>query len=243
MEGAEFIEVEHLFSSVESMQRHFDELYGVRNAERLPTAHDCVDLFAVGIRDLRQARRASDEDMVRLGLARLGSRLFPFAMVAGESLSVAAGLEIKYPMVGCGYCRNVPCTCAEVRGDAMLALDEVGDRASWSLSDWQKWLHGVYNLKNQERGVDYTIGRLSDELVELIALEHFASKMKPDELRLQRMLEVADLTAWTLAIGNLLEINVQTVVEERYGNGCPTCGAFPCSCSSDDFDHVYEILS
>lgn len=231
------------FENLDGLQEHLNNLYGARNAEYLSSPMDCVALFAVGTRDLRQALRADDDELQRVAVARLGSRIFPFTQLSEEPLLVREGLEVKYPILGCSYCGSHPCQCGETRGDANLAWDEVGLREHWSLSRWQREMDFMYGDHNRERGISYVTGRLDDELVEVMALEHFAPRLKSDELRSQRILELADLTAWTLGIGNVLGIDVQEVVEERYGDGCATCSAMPCVCAEHDFDHVYDILN
>ena len=66
----------HKFETVDALQAHFTELYGERNQEFLHNPMDCVALFAVGTRDLRQALRAENEEAQRVAIARLGSRIF-----------------------------------------------------------------------------------------------------------------------------------------------------------------------
>jgi len=100
----------------------------------------------------------------------------------------------------------------------------------------------LYGESNERRGFDYVTGRLSDELVEVMALQHFAPRMKPEELQREYELELADLMAWTLAVGNIVGVNAQAAITERYGRGCPTCGQPVCRCTSGEFDHVYDIL-
>ena len=45
-------------------------------------------------------------------------------------------------------------------------------------------------------------------------------------------LELSDVVAWTLSIAVLYGIDLDAAIE-RYGHGCPRCGASPCRCPVD----------
>lgn len=42
--------------------------------------------------------------------------------------------------------------------------------------------------------------------------------------------EFADVAAWLFSLANLLDVEMEEVVEELYGEGCPDCGEAPCAC-------------
>lgn len=51
-------------------------------------------------------------------------------------------------------------------------------------------------------------------------------------------LEWADMLAWTIATSNLLEVDLEAVLLERYGKGCWKCRLTPCRCTIFSFDQV-----
>lgn len=230
------------FKTVDSIQHHLEYVFGQRNMTQLNTMAECISLFAVAIRDLRQARRLNDLHLVRTAFARLGSRAFTFANADNRGVRISTALEAKYPLEGCAYCRRPICICGETRDKPRLRWDEVGKRSSWDLRDWQKKLEHVYGKSNRARGFDYVSGRLSDELVEIMALEHFSHHSNHVRVDREYPLEIADLMAWTLAAGNIAGVDVQGAIEWRYSNGCPTCHKAQCHCTQHEFDHVYAIL-
>jgi hypothetical protein len=232
------------FETVDALQDHLQGVYGERNQQHLNTLDDCIKLFAVGIRDVREALRGRSPEprVLDVAFARLGARALAFAYIDNMNVSVCEGLEAKFPESGCAYCRQSPRVCDEDRAKAQLGWDAVGARKDWSLSDWQRYLYELYGDRNSSRGIDYVAGRLSDELTEVIALSHFAPRLPNSSLRRELQLEVADLIGWTCAAGSLLHTDVQQAVEWRYGDGCPTCGSAVCSCVDEQFDHVYDIL-
>lgn len=235
------IERSYQFDTLDALQQHFDAVYGPRNSEHLRSTTEAMQLFAVGIRDLRESRREDNPAMTEVALARLGSRVFTLAQAYGN-IQVGESLEQKYPANGCAYCGQIPCGCGETRDHAVLDQSGKGQRKDWDLSHWQQFLDQVYGDRNRQRGFDNVTGRLTDELIEAIALEHFAGRMDDEQLHRHYSHGIADLAAWVLAVGNVVGVDVQKAVENRYGNGCPTCGNFQCSCSEEQFSHVYEIL-
>ena len=42
--------------------------------------------------------------------------------------------------------------------------------------------------------------------------------------------EFSDVLAWVATLANLVDVDLTTVVD-RYRDGCPKCGAIPCTCS------------
>ena len=43
--------------------------------------------------------------------------------------------------------------------------------------------------------------------------------------------ELADIIAWTISIANLLEIDVENALKEKYPNKCKKCNKNPCECN------------
>ena len=42
--------------------------------------------------------------------------------------------------------------------------------------------------------------------------------------------EFADVYAWLLSLASILDINLDEVLQKKYGNGCPKCAKTPCGC-------------
>ena len=235
------------FASVDALQNHFSSVFGDRNGIYLPDRRDRIDLLMVGARELNQARRSGDADAADTALARVMSRIFCVANGIND-LPVAQGLDVKYPDTGCAYCGNSICNCGENRAPASLDWDNGNwsasrsGRKSWSLNSWQEQLWSIYGEKNEAGGLDYVLGRLVSEIGEVIAFEHQVPHKKISEIKTEYPLELADVTAWTLAAGSLMNRDVQRATEARYGQGCLTCRRPVCGCGPEQFDKVWDIL-
>jgi len=92
-----------------------------------------------------------------------------------------------------------------------------------SLTDLQRLIRGMYHEKDVARGVDGTFMWLMEEVGELAAALRGDSK---EELAA----EFADVIAWLCTIANVAEIDLSEAVRKKYGNGCPGCGQFVCTC-------------
>ncbi|MEM2910566.1 MAG: MazG nucleotide pyrophosphohydrolase domain-containing protein [Nitrososphaerota archaeon] len=73
------------------------------------------------------------------------------------------------------------------------------------------------------RGADKTLLWLVSELGELTDayLKQELSSMKE---------EAADVFAWLCSFCNLVGIDLEEAVIQKYGNGCPRCFSSPCKC-------------
>jgi NTP pyrophosphatase (non-canonical NTP hydrolase) len=84
--------------------------------------------------------------------------------------------------------------------------------SSFSLSDFQALIDTMYSRKDEARGVEGTFMWLMEEVGELAA-------------------EFADVLAWLATIANVAGIDLQRAVLDKYGGGCPGCGAMVCTCA------------
>lgn len=98
--------------------------------------------------------------------------------------------------------------------------------ADVSLSDFQQLIRDMYLEKDQERGIDGTFMWLMEEVGEL------AAALREGTLEEQRG-EFADVIAWLTTIANVAEIDLSQALEEKYGAGCPGCGALVCRCEGE----------
>ena len=46
--------------------------------------------------------------------------------------------------------------------------------------------------------------------------------------------EFADVLAWLATLANITEIDLNRCVQEKYGKGCPGCGAMVCICGTNE---------
>ncbi|MBS7611151.1 nucleotide pyrophosphohydrolase [Candidatus Bathyarchaeota archaeon] len=92
-----------------------------------------------------------------------------------------------------------------------------------SLRELQKLMREIYFERDEKRGISATyiwfiseVGELADALV----------KGKTEDIAE----EAADVIAWLLSLCNLVNIDLEGAVYEKYGGGCPRCYTMPCRC-------------
>jgi NTP pyrophosphatase (non-canonical NTP hydrolase) len=101
--------------------------------------------------------------------------------------------------------------------------DRAADSPDVSLGDFQRLIRKMYYEKDVARGIDGTFMWLMEEVGELAgALRQGSAE---DQLE-----EFADVLAWLTTIANVAGIDLSEAVHRKYGNGCPGCGQFVCSC-------------
>lgn len=83
----------------------------------------------------------------------------------------------------------------------------------------------MYHEKDVDRGVDGTFMWLVEEVGELAAALREGT---PEEQRG----EFADVIAWLTTIANVAEIDLTQALHEKYGEGCPGCRQFVCTCNN-----------
>lgn len=93
-----------------------------------------------------------------------------------------------------------------------------------TLADFQRLIRDMYFEKDVARGVDGTFMWLMEEVGELAA----ALRSGTHEDRLG---EFADVLAWLATIANVAEVDLSEAVARKYGDGCPGCGRFVCTCA------------
>jgi len=92
-----------------------------------------------------------------------------------------------------------------------------------SIRELQKLIGDIYLERDRKRGVPTTyiwfvseVGELADALIKGEAGDVAE--------------EAADVMAWLLSLCNLMGIDLEKAVYEKYGRGCPRCHAIPCRC-------------
>ncbi len=97
------------------------------------------------------------------------------------------------------------------------------DEETLTLHGLQELIERMYSSKDEARGVDGTFMWLMEEIGELAAALREGS---PEELAA----EFADVLAWLATIANVAGVDLQQAVLDKYGRGCPGCGAMTCRC-------------
>lgn len=92
-----------------------------------------------------------------------------------------------------------------------------------SLRDLQKLMESIYFERDKKRGIPTTYVWFISEVGELADAVIKGKKEEAGE-------EAADVIAWLLSLCNLMDIDLEKVVYEKYGKGCPKCHAIPCRC-------------
>jgi NTP pyrophosphatase (non-canonical NTP hydrolase) len=90
------------------------------------------------------------------------------------------------------------------------------------ISAFQETVGDIYLERDRERGVDATFRWFTEEVGEL------ARAIRTSE-RTNLELEFSDVLAWLASLANIFEVDLAAAAT-RYEDGCPKCGATPCSC-------------
>ncbi len=93
------------------------------------------------------------------------------------------------------------------------------------ISDFQDLLKDLYLQKDLNRGVTSTFIWLVEEIGELATILNSTDvdKQKVSE-------EIADIIAWTISIANILDVDVEKALSDKYPNECKKCSSSPCIC-------------
>ncbi len=238
IQGLVLEELEQKYPTVDSLQQHFEELFGARDRIYLDERYERIRLFETGIADLFDTlRRDTTPDALNVPFARVVARIFSIANSI-DGVRVSEGMMMKFPQGGCAYCHQQPCMCTAFRGEPTLATSLDTEQRSWDLRTWQQYLYSLYGPANAQKGIWFVTTRLAVETNELVAEEDKIRVSAPDDIRHNYALEIADTMAWTMAAANLLGVDVQTATLLRFGLACPGCLVSPCQCSRHNFEPV-----
>ena len=96
-----------------------------------------------------------------------------------------------------------------------------------TLSEFQQLIRDTYHEKDEARGVEATFMWLTEEFGELAtALRSGTQKERAEEF--------ADVLAWLATIANVLGIDLERAVTDKYAAGCPGCDQIPCVCDDGE---------
>ncbi len=96
------------------------------------------------------------------------------------------------------------------------------------ISEFQDLMKELFFHQDSIRGINGTFVWLVEEIGELANLIKY---QKVDKDRAAE--EIADIIAWTNSIANILEIDVEKALSEKYPNKCIKCNSNPCNCNKN----------
>lgn len=96
------------------------------------------------------------------------------------------------------------------------------------ITEIQDSMKQIYFEKDQQRGLEKTLLWLVSEVGELADL--VAKNSNLAEIKIELSNEVADCFAWLLSVSNLLEIDLERAILNKYPFHCPRCSNNPCTC-------------
>jgi NTP pyrophosphatase (non-canonical NTP hydrolase) len=99
------------------------------------------------------------------------------------------------------------------------------------IHEFQNLMKALYFERDKTRGVFKTFFWIIEEVGELAeALRDYDSERKiPNNLKDIEM-EIADVIAWVASLANILGIDLEKVLSEKYPLICPKCKNNPCKC-------------
>ncbi|MFX0071929.1 MAG: MazG nucleotide pyrophosphohydrolase domain-containing protein [Candidatus Hermodarchaeota archaeon] len=94
------------------------------------------------------------------------------------------------------------------------------------VSSFQKLMKDLYFHQDSQRGLKATFIWLVEEVGELanILKEQKIDKQKASE-------ELADICAWVSSLANVLNIDLEQALFNKYPNKCIKCDSNPCKCN------------
>ena len=96
------------------------------------------------------------------------------------------------------------------------------------ISDFQDLMKKIFFHQDSKRGIKSTFTWLVEEIGEL------ARVLKYEDIdKVNASEEIADIIAWTSSLANLLEIDIEKALLEKYPNKCIKCDSYPCRCGME----------
>ena len=90
-----------------------------------------------------------------------------------------------------------------------------------SIPELQSLIRDMYVEKDKERGGAGTFMWLMEEVGELSTALRSGTKKEQEE-------EFADVLAWLTTIANVVGVDLNKALIDKYGSGCPGCGNLVC---------------
>lgn len=209
------------------------DLYGLRNAMYMRGDNRLLFLLnAVRALGKLIRKEVTDKDQLAGALASVFSRTCSYAD-SFVNLDIVEALMHKYPLDGCAYCMQLPCACAINRKTDITHAQGNSQQRDWSIARWCNHINMVYGDVNRERGIQFALGRLYEEVCEAVDtqfLDTHDPALTLQEVRSRMAHEFADIFAWIFTLALLLDVDIQPVLDARYNKTCHRCGERPCNC-------------
>ena len=94
-----------------------------------------------------------------------------------------------------------------------------------TLDELQQLIDKMYSAKDRRRGAAGTFVWLTEEIGELgAAIMEGTPSQKQDEF--------ADVMAWLVTLANVEGVNLTEAIRAKYGDGCPGCRQWACTCDA-----------
>jgi len=91
--------------------------------------------------------------------------------------------------------------------------------------EFQNLMKKLYFHQDSKRGIQKTFAWLIEEVGEL------AIVFKKPEINLKKASEeLADIIAWTASLANLIGVDLESALFEKYPYKCSKCDSSPCRC-------------
>lgn len=101
------------------------------------------------------------------------------------------------------------------------------------IREFQELMRDLYFERDKGRGFQKIFLWIIEEIGELAeALRKYQEdKEKNKTIKLKDLeMEIADVVAWVTSLANVLEIDLEKALYEKYPNLCPKCHQNPCAC-------------
>lgn len=207
-------------TTISGLQKHFAEMYGLRNNFVNGSIESRILHFVRRMGRIADAKRKNERMEGRL--ARAVNYFMSCINYYGDHLDLELGMMEKFPITGCLYCSHLPCDCTEGRPDPTQYTVHEPQRL-WTLSQWQEHLKSVYGHYNMGK-FEKVFLRFVSEVGEFGILNaegpHTPIFAEP-KLRECRQ-EAADVLSWILTMAYVEDINLEQAVVDRYQT-CPGC--------------------
>lgn len=91
------------------------------------------------------------------------------------------------------------------------------------ISEFQQNIRENFYHKDRDRGALKTFMWLVEEVGELSS-----ALLKEDRKNLEE--ELSDVVAWAFSLANVLEIDLEKTLNDKYPGNCSSCSSSPCEC-------------
>ncbi len=96
------------------------------------------------------------------------------------------------------------------------------------ISEFQRRIDAIYGERDRSRGLAGTHMWFCEEVGELTRALRRDRGTPADRAALEG--EFADVLAWLATLASIAGVDLEKATAGKYGEGCPRCGATPCSC-------------